>query len=216
MKKITILIADDHAVVRSGLQNLLEDETHIEIVGEATDGIEALAQIKKLSPQIVLLDLTMPNMGGLEVAKIMVKQYPQTKSLIFSMHNNQEYMVRAVENGAMGYLLKDTTKEEILKAIQSVSEGNKYFPTAVSSLIIDGLLRQDPQKEANDTRFEKLSKKEKQILDLVSEGMSSKEIAEKLGLSVRTVSNHRANIIKKTKVKNTADLIKKATNNAQI
>lgn len=210
MKKITILIADDHAIVRRGLQNLLEDEANIDIVGEATDGIEALAQIKKLSPHIVLLDLTMPNMGGLEVAKIVSTEYPQTKSLIFSMHNNQEYMVRSVENGAMGYLLKDTTKVEIMKAIQTVSEGRKYFPTTVSSMIIDGLLHQKPQKEVINTRFEKLSKKEKQILNLVSEGMSSKEIAEKLFLSIRTVSNHRANIIKKTKVKNTADLVKKA------
>ncbi len=210
MKKITILIADDHAIVRRGLQNLLEDEANIDIVGEATDGIEALAQIKKLSPQIVLLDLTMPNMGGLEVAKIVSTEYPQTKSLIFSMHNNQEYMVRSVENGAMGYLLKDTTKEEILNAIQTVSEGKKYFPTTVSSMIIDGLLHQKPQKEVISTRFERLSKKEKQILNLVSEGMSSKEIAEKLFLSIRTVSNHRANIIKKTEVKNTADLVKKA------
>ena len=139
MKKTTILIADDHAIVRRGVQNLLEDETSIDIVGEATDGIEALAQIKKLSPQIVLLDLTMPNMGGLEVAKIVSIEYPQTKSLIFSMHNNQEYMVRSVENGAVGYLLKDTTKVEIMKAVQTVSEGKNISLNLKKKQIVEDL-----------------------------------------------------------------------------
>lgn len=212
--KIKLLIVDDHAVVRKGIQNLLEEEPNIEIIGEASDGIEAIEKVKTLKPTIVLLDLTMPQMSGFEVAKIISDKYPSTKSLIFSMHNNPEYMVTSVENGAMGYLLKDTSKEEILKALESVSAGNKYFPPTVSAMIIDGLLAQRKQKTApklkNTSLFSKISKKEREILKYITEGMSSQEIAEKLSLSVRTVSNHRANILRKTDVKNTAELVRLA------
>lgn len=212
--KIRLLIVDDHAVVRKGIQNLLEDETNIDIVGEASDGIEAMEKVKLLKPTIVLLDLTMPQMSGFEVAKFISEKFPAVKTLIFSMHNNPEYMVTSVENGAMGYLLKDTSKEEILKALKSVSTGNKYFPPTVSAMIIDGLLAQRKQKTTpklkNTSLFAKISKKEREILKYITEGLSSQEVAEKLNLSVRTVSNHRANILRKTNVKNTAELVRLA------
>ncbi|WP_394995756.1 response regulator [Emticicia sp.] len=212
--KIKLLIVDDHAVVRKGIQNLLEDEENIEIVGEASDGMEALEKVKNLKPTIVMLDLTMPKMSGFEVAKSISDRHPAVKSLIFSMHNNPEYMVTSVENGAMGYLLKDKSKEEILKALSSVSQGQKYFPPTVSAMIIDGLMAQRKQKTTpklkNTSVFTKISKKEREILKYITEGMSSQEIAEKLSLSVRTVSNHRANILRKTDVKNTAELVRLA------
>ena len=212
--KIKLLIVDDHAVVRKGIQNLLEEEPNIEIIGEASDGLEAIDKVKTFKPSIVLLDLTMPQMSGFEVAKIISDKYPSTKSLIFSMHNNPEYMVKSVENGAMGYLLKDTSKEEILKALESVSAGNKYFPPTVSAMIIDGLLEQRKQKTNSILKktslFAKISKKEREILKYITKGLSSQEIAEKLSLSVRTVSNHRANILRKTNVKNTAELVRLA------
>jgi DNA-binding NarL/FixJ family response regulator len=209
------MIVDDHAVVRKGIINLLEDEENIEIVGEAADGVEALEGIKELKPNIVLLDLSMPKMTGFEVAKIISQKYGSVRSLIFSMHNNQEYMVQAVENGAMGYLLKDTSKEEILKALDTVANSNKYFPPTVSAMIIDGLLN---QKKTNSSATKKeasaivnaLSKQEKVILNYIVEGLNSQEISEKLKLSVRTVSNHRANILRKTQVKNTAELVRLA------
>ena len=211
---IKLLIVDDHAVVRKGIQNLLEDEANIEIVGEASDGIEALEKVKILKPNIVLLDLTMPKMSGFEVAKTISEKYSAVKTLIFSMHNNPEYMVTSVENGAMGYLLKDTSKEEILKALNSVFLGNKYFPPTVSALIIDGLLTQRKQKTTPKLKstsiLSKISKKEREILKYITEGLSSQEIAEKLSLSIRTVSNHRANILRKTNVKNTAELVRLA------
>lgn len=212
MTKIKLLISDDHAVVRKGIQNLLEDEEQIEIVGEASDGIEAIEQVKKLKPDVVLLDITMPKMSGIEAAKVISEKYPASKALIFSMHNNQEYMLRAVENGALGYLLKDSSKEEILKAIASVSVGHKYFPPNVSALIIEGLLsdRKKSGKKPSKILQDQLTKQEKLILNHIIEGLSSKEIAEKYELSTRTVSNHRANILKKTKVKNTAELVRLA------
>lgn len=213
--KIKLMIVDDHAVVRKGIVNLLEDEANIEIVGEAADGIEALEGIKDLKPTIVLLDLSMPRMTGFEVAKIISQKHTAVRSLIFSMHNNQEYMVQAVENGAMGYLLKDTSKEEILKALDTVAAGNKYFPPTVSAMIIDGLLNQKKNGGANAKKEASaitnvLSKQEKVILNYIVEGLNSQEISEKLQLSVRTVSNHRANILRKTQVKNTAELVRLA------
>lgn len=213
--KIKLMIVDDHAVVRKGIINLLEDEANIEIVGEAADGVEALEGIKDLKPTIVLLDLSMPRMTGFEVAKIISQKHTNVRSLIFSMHNNQEYMVQAVENGAMGYLLKDTSKEEILKALDTVAAGNKYFPPTVSAMIIDGLLNQKKNGGANAKKETSaitnvLSKQEKVILNYIVEGLNSQEISEKLQLSVRTVSNHRANILRKTQVKNTAELVRLA------
>lgn len=213
--KIRLMIVDDHAVVRRGLINLLEEEEHLEIVGEASDGVESLESIKELKPDLILLDLSMPKMSGFEVARIISQKHPSVKSIIFSMHNNQEYMVTAVENGAMGYLLKDTSKEEILKALETVAKGSKYFPPNISALIIDGLLGQK-KSHANATSKEAsgiinmLSKQEKVILSYIVEGLNSQEISEKLNLSVRTISNHRANILRKTQVKNTAELVRLA------
>jgi len=215
VNKIKLMVVDDHAVVRRGIINLLEDEENIEIIGEAADGTEALEGIKELKPDIVLLDLSMPKMTGFEVARIISQKYPSVKPLIFSMHNNQEYMVTAVENGAMGYLLKDTSKDEILKALDIVAGGQKYFPPTVSAMIIDGLLNQRKnntvtiRKEASAI-VDTLSKQEKVILSFIVEGLSSQEISEKLNLSVRTVSNHRANILRKTQVRNTAELVRLA------
>lgn len=215
INKIKLMVVDDHAVVRRGIINLLEDEENIEIVGEAADGTEALEGIKELKPDILLLDLSMPKMTGFEVARIISQKYASVKPLIFSMHNNQEYMVSAVENGAMGYLLKDTGKDEILKALDTVAGGQKYFPPTISAMIIDGLLN---QRKNNSSAIKKeasaivdtLSKQEKVILSYIVEGLSSQEISEKLNLSVRTVSNHRANILRKTQVRNTAELVRLA------
>ncbi|GAB3514409.1 response regulator [Emticicia fontis] len=213
--KIKLMIVDDHAVVRKGIINLLEDEENIDIVGEASDGIEALEGIKDLKPNIILLDLSMPKMTGFEVAKIISQKYSAVRSIIFSMHNNQEYMVQAVENGAMGYLLKDTSKEEILRALDTVASGNKYFPPTVSAMIIDGLMNQKKNNGSSTSKeasaiVNVLSKQEKVILNYIVEGLNSQEISEKLKLSVRTVSNHRANILRKTQVKNTAELVRLA------
>lgn len=216
MKKVRLLIADDHAVVRKGLLTLLEDEAGIEIVGEAADGIEAIEKIKILQPDIVLLDITMPRMSGIEAAKVLSEKHPDVKALIFSMHHNQEYILAAVENGAYGYLLKDTSKAEILDAIKTVSSGDKYFPPTVSTVIVNALLSRSniamitTEVLDKDKNLTKLSKKERLILRYIADGLSSREIADQLKLSIRTVSNHRANIIRKTKARNTAELVKMA------
>lgn len=209
MNPITILLADDHDVVRKGMKMLLEDETEVKVIGEASDGLEAIEKVKMLMPNIVILDLTMPRMTGIEAAKIISEDYPAVKILIFSMHHNREYIVSSVENGANGYLLKDTGKEELMKAIKVVSDGRKYFPPEISEVIIDELLAKNASNQDNSGKpiFQKITPKEKQILGMIVQGFNSREIADKLFLSIRTVDNHRANMMKKTKAKNTADLV---------
>lgn len=213
MSKIKILITDDHAVVRKGLKMLLEDEATIEIVGEAVDGIDALEKISVLMPNIIILDLTMPNMNGIEASKHISVKYPSVKIVVFSMHNDTDYILKSVENGASGYLMKDSNKEEIMKAILAVLDGKKYFPPDISSLIIDDLIKrtQGSNYAENSIKlsgiYDQITKKEKEILDYIIKGQSSRQIAENMNLSIRTVDNHRANMMKKTKAKNTADLV---------
>ncbi len=211
MTPITILLADDHDVVRRGMKMLLEDEESVKVIGEASDGLDAIEKVKMLMPNVVILDLTMPKMTGIEAAKVISEEYPEVKILIFSMHHNREYIVSSVENGANGYLLKDTGKEELMRAIKVVSEGRKYFPPEISEVIIDDLLaKTSGNQEETRPIFEKITPKEKQILGMIVQGYNSREMADKLFLSIRTVDNHRANMMKKVKAKNTADLVKMA------
>ncbi len=213
---IRVLIADDHSVVRKGILNLLEDENDIEIVGEASDGDDAVAMIPDLKPDVLLLDITMPRMSGIEVAKVVTRQFPSVKSLIFSMHNNPDYILNAVQNGAAGYLLKDTDRDEILRAIRTVVTGELYYPPNASSVIIRHLIIPKTRKEDDfavprgKTVWNKITTRESQILTCLTQGMSSREIAEQFDISPNTVANQRASLIKKAGVKNTAELIRMA------
>lgn len=211
MKKIKILIADDHQVVRRGIFTLLEDENDIEIVGEASDGLEAIDKTKSLRPDIVLLDISMPKLTGIEVAEIISQNHQPVRSLIFSMHNNEEYIMKSVESGAYGYILKDTTKDEMLTALRTVADGKKYFANPVSNILVDNLMSRPKRTKLGKGKDEyNISNKEKVVLKHIVNGLNSREIAEKLGLSVRTVDNHRAHIMKKTGVKNSIELVKLA------
>ncbi len=213
---IRILIVDDHSVVRRGLLNLLEDEPDIKIVGEAADGDEALAMLPDVLPDMMLLDITMPRMSGIEVTKEVTRSFPSVRILVFSMHNNPDYILNAVQNGAAGYLLKDTDQEEILRAIRTVHTGELYYPPIASSVIIRNLVVQkSTQRTAEQylttpssaSIWNKITSREHQILECLTEGMSSKEIAQRFDVSPHTVANQRASIIRKARVKNTAELV---------
>ena len=213
---IRILIVDDHSIVRQGIISLLEDEEDIIIAGEASDGDQVAQMIENVNPDLLLLDLTMPNMSGTEVLKQIMPGYPNVRTLVFSMHNNADYILFSVQNGASGYLLKDTGREEILSAIRSIFKGELYFPPAAASIIIRNMMKQinripEPKAEINEldtgTVWKVISPREQQILKCITEGMSSKEIADKFEISVNTVANQRASIMKKLNAKNTAELI---------
>jgi DNA-binding NarL/FixJ family response regulator len=211
MSKIKVVLADDHAIFRNGVKSLLENEADIEIIGEASDGEEAVQKVRELSPDVLMVDISMPKMSGIETAEIVNKQFKHTKALILSMHNNDDYILKSVECGAHGYLLKDTSKEEMLKALRAVASGEKYFAGTVSNTIVNGYLNKVHAKDSDDKSDKaKLSRKEKAILQFIVEGLSSREIAEKLDLSGRTVDNHRANMMKKMNVRNAAELVRLA------
>lgn len=211
---IRILVVDDHSVVRQGIITLLEDEDDILIVGEASDGDEVLDCVSKLKPDVVLLDLTMPRMSGLEAIKLLLPVFPDVKVLVFSMHNNPDYILSAVTSGAAGYLQKDTSRDEILKAVRSVAAGELYYPPNASSIIIRNLILPKKEAEITETKtgnpasvWNKMTPREQQILQCLTEGMSSKDIAEHFTISSNTVANQRASIMRKANVKNTAELI---------
>ena len=213
---IRILVADDHSVVRKGIRLLLEDEADMQIVGEAADGDEALELLSDTKADVLLLDITMPRMSGIEALKVVSQQYPSVRTVMFSMHNNPDYILKAVQNGAAGYLLKDTGQEEILQAVRSVVNGDLYYPPNASSIIIQHFMlagaNQNPESPLSSSRrpsvWDKITAREAQILTCIVDGMSSPEIADHFGISPNTVANQRASIIRKAGVKNTADLIR--------
>jgi DNA-binding NarL/FixJ family response regulator len=212
MTVIRIVLADDHMVVRSGIRTLLEEEKKIAIVGEASNGEEAIKMAKELLPDLIIMDIRMPVMSGLEATRKLAQELPSVKSLILSMHDDEDYILQAAEFGAWGYLLKDTNKEGFLKAIHTIHEGDKYFSGEISKVLVNqylNLKNQKPlQKPSQPTNFD-ITKRERQILSMIIQGIGNKEIAEKLDKSKRTIETHRFNIMKKLKVNNVVELLKK-------
>jgi len=215
-KPIRILIVEDHSVVRMGILNLLRQETDIELVGEAGNGKEALALIPQLRPDIILIGITLPRSSGLEVMQASSRLFPAGRFLVFSINNDPDYILSAVQNGAAGYLPKNTDRAEILKAIRMVHGGELYYPPNASSIIIRSLVTQKPLESATQNQTESFSStsiwhritvRENQILQCLTEGLSSKDIARRFDVSPHTVANQRASIIRKARVKNTAELV---------
>ena len=213
MENIRIVLADDHVVVRNGIKMLLESEAELKVVGEASDGQEALQVVKELNPDILIIDIRMPNMNGLEATGKLKDYSAHTKALVLSMHNDEDYIIKSVESGASGYLLKDTSKDEFLKAIRTVFQGGKYFSGDISNVLVNSYLnrvneKSDPQQKSKKSNYE-LTQREKEILKLIYQGIGNKEIAGSFGKSVRTIESHRFNIMKKIKVNNVVELIRK-------
>jgi DNA-binding NarL/FixJ family response regulator len=211
MSKINIVLADDHVLVRKGIKSMLELDTEIRVVGEAGNGKEALKVAKELKPDIIVLDIRMPEMTGLEAAALLGEHAPGTKAVILSMHDSEEYVVQALQAGAYGYLLKDTDKEEFIRALKQVHGGHKYFSGAVSHVLANQLLNARPymSSRAPVEDVYHLTKREKEILRMVIEGKHNKDIADALGKSVRTIETHRFNIMKKLGVNNAVDMVNK-------
>lgn len=216
---ITVVLADDHVIVRNGLKALLESEPEIEVIGEASDGKEAVRVGADLRPDVIIMDIRMPGMSGIEATKELHNLSVPSKCLILSMHDNQEYVLQAIECGAAGYLLKDSEKHELIKAIKEVAGGSKYFSSPVANILaenyLNSLYKFKPVSPVVLDGFD-LTEKEKQILKHVVMGLSNKDIADKLGKSVRTVETQRFNLMKKLGVKNVVELINFAKENRLI
>ncbi len=201
--RITVFVADDHGIVREGLVNLLAAQPDIEIVGTATNGREALAQVLRLRPQIVILDISMPELDGIEATRRILNEMPDAAIVILSMHSSAQHVFHALEAGARGYLLKESAGREIIDAVRMVQTGGRYLSPKVAQIVADGL-----GGRSGVGPLESLSKRERETLKLVADGHSSAEIGEMLHLSPKTVDSYRSRLMKKLQLADLAALIK--------
>jgi DNA-binding NarL/FixJ family response regulator len=209
MAKIRVLIADDHALVRDGIRALLGLGEDFEVVGEAADGQAAIEACRRLSPNVILLDINMPGLGGLEAALTIKKENPQTKILVLTQYDDREYVSRFLQIGASGYVLKKTAGTELANAIRAVEQGGLVLdPTVARELLQPGQATEPRGAEAE--RYQTLTDREKQVLRLVADGQSNKEVAQTLGISVKTAMSHREHVMEKLDVHNRTDLMKLA------
>lgn len=209
---ITVLIVDDHKIIRDGIKSLLEDAPNIQIVGEASNGLEAIEFFKKQPTDIVIMDIRMPEMGGIETTKFLTDNYPGVKILALTMHDEEAFISKMLHAGASGYLLKNVGKEEFITAIHKIYKGENYFSLDVATKMMTKFMSSKPVEddEAVEDDDLQLTKREIEVIKLIAEGLTSQDIADKLFISPRTVDTHRRNLLQKLNVKNTAELIKYA------
>jgi two-component system, NarL family, response regulator NreC len=206
MKKLRILLADDHIVMRTGLRALLERQPNLEVVGESENGRETVEFAASLRPDVVVMDVGMPVLNGIEAAKMIVTQSPSTAVVILSMHADESYVMRALSAGARGYLLKDSGAADLIAAIHAVSQGKSFFSPKVSRILAEDYVRVLKQKGAVDT-YDLLTGREREILQLLAEGKANKEVATDLNISTYTVETHRSHILQKLNLHNSAELV---------
>jgi DNA-binding NarL/FixJ family response regulator len=203
---LRVLLADDHGIVRRGLRSLLESEPDVTVVGEAADGLEALRLCEELLPDLLIVDVGMPKLNGIDVAARVQKLDRPPRTVILSMHADESYIIRALAAGARAYLLKDATDEDLLPAIRSVAADKPFFSPAVTKVLVEDYLRQLQARGLTDS-YHLLTDREKQVLQLLAEGRSNKEVAALLELSLSTVETHRGNLMQKLNLHNTAEIV---------
>lgn len=206
MAKLTILLGDDHTLVRQGIRKILEERQTWAVVDEACDGREAVRKALELQPDVAILDIGMPLLNGIEATRQIVRRAPNIRVLILSMHTDEAYIVQALQAGARGYLLKESADVDLVHAVTAVSSDKSFFSPSVATVVLDDYVRHLTEKGVVD-RYESLSEREREVLQLVAEGRSNKEVADLLCLSPATVETHRAHILQKLDVHNTAELV---------
>jgi two-component system, NarL family, response regulator NreC len=206
MRKTRVLLADDHQLMRSGLRLMLERESDMSVVGEASNGREAVVLAKSLKPDVVVMDVGMPNLNGVEAAHQMTEESPTLAIVMLSMHSDESYVLRALKSGARGYLLKDSAEEDLIRAVHAVAGGKSFFSPAVSKVLLDDYVRKLKRSGTEDP-YDLLTPREREVLVLIAEGKSNKEIANLLSLSVYTVESHRANLMEKLNLRGLPELI---------
>ncbi len=207
--KIRILLVDDHAILRAGLRALLRAEADIEVVDEASDGKEAVAKTEKLSPDIVLMDISMPVMNGLEATRRIHQSCPQVRVLVLTIHDNEEYLFQVLEAGGSGYLVKKSADTELISAIRAVHRGEAFLSPMAAKMVIGRYLHVVGRGEGKQN-YDELTSREKDVLKLIADGYTNQEIADHLIISVKTVETHRTHILKKLELHTRADLVKYA------
>jgi len=208
METIKVLIADDHTILRQGIKALLDNQAGIEVIGEAKDGREALTLIEDLLPDVILMDIAMPGLNGLEATRRIKKKFPKIKVLVLTMYTNEEYVFQILQAGANGYLVKETAFQDLISAIRAVYRDEAFMSPSISKKVINRYTQR--VRDANDTTGDMLTTREREILQLIAEGSSSKKIAEALFISPKTVETHRTHIMDKLNIHNRTDLVKYA------
>jgi DNA-binding NarL/FixJ family response regulator len=203
---LRVLLADDHSIVRRGMRSLIETDASIEVIAEAADGIEALRLCEEHHPDLLILDVAMPKLNGIEVAARSQKLQPPPRAIMLSMHLDESYVMRSIYAGASAYLLKDATDEDLLPAIRAVAAGKSFFSPAVSGLLAEEYMQQLQERGLSDS-YDLLTDREKQVLQLLGEGRSNKEVANLLDVGLSTVETHRANLMQKLNLHSTAEIV---------
>ncbi|MGA3018156.1 MAG: response regulator transcription factor [Bryobacteraceae bacterium] len=206
MKTIRILLADDHTVVRKGLRLLLESQAGFLVIADAADGREAVALAERHAPDVVVMDVAMPALNGIEAARQITAKQPQTAVVFLSMHSDEGYVLKALKAGARAYILKDSAEYDLINAVKAVSDGKAFFSPAISKMLVEDYMRQMQERQVEDS-FELLTTREREVLQLLAEGRSNKEVAAVLNLSLYTVETHRGNILQKLNLHSVAELI---------
>ena len=206
MAEIRILLADDHHVMRDGLRLLLERQPGMEVIGEAGDGRDIVKLALEQNPDVVVMDIAMPNMNGIEATRRIVSKNPRTGVVILSMHHDESYVIRSLKAGALGYLLKDSVKADLIDAIRAVSEGRSFFSPKISKILQEDFMRLFESREVEDS-YDLLTDREREILQLVAEGKTNKEIANLLNVSLYTVDTHRTHILQKLNLHSVPEVI---------
>ncbi len=213
-EKIKILLVDDHHLVRTGIANLLAGESDLEIIGEASNAGEMIDLLKQQEPDLAVLDIALPDMSGIELARQMAKEFPRVKVVFLSMYTSEEFVFNAINSGAKGYLPKNTSRSELLEAIRAVAKGEEYFAESISNTILKSYIKKAKSGNLEQLRDESLlSKRELEVLRLFAQGLTNQEIADKLFISIRTVESHKNHIMQRLELKTTVDLIKFAIRN---
>ena len=214
MKTIKVILVDDHSLVRAGIRSLIQNISGVEVIAEANNGRDAIRLIDELIPDLVLLDIAMPELNGLEVISRISKDNTETKVIILSMHTNEEYVVQALKAGAAGYLLKDSAPNELEIAVNAVMKGETYLSPAISKHVVDNYLRRisdvSTEKERGPDIFKQLTSRQREILQLIAEGNSTKDIANKLNVSIKTVETHRMQLMDRIGIHDVAGLVRYA------
>jgi DNA-binding NarL/FixJ family response regulator len=206
VKQTRVLLADDHTLIRAGLRMVVAAQSDLTVVGEANDGREAVTMAEKLKPDVAVMDIGMPNLNGIEAARQIRAALPDTQVVMLSMHSDEGYVLRALKAGAKSYLLKDSAEADLARAIRAVASGKSFFSPAVGQVLLQDYMRRLERSGGEDS-YELLSPREREILQLVAEGKSSKEVANLLNLSAYTVETHRANIMQKLNLRSVPELI---------
>ena len=206
MTPVRVLLADDHGIVRRGLHYLLERSPGFEVIGEAGDGREAVRLAEELNPDVIVMDIAMPNLNGIDATAQIVRRRPETGVIILSMHSDETYLVRALSAGAKGYLLKDSAEADLIRAVQAVSQGRPFFSPVIAQTLLEDYMRRLQQQNLKDS-YDLLTDREKEVLQLLAEGKSNKEVASLLSLSLYTVETHRSNLMQKLNLHSTAEIV---------